>query len=182
MRLKVFNFQMFQLQNFLFAAISLALILMLQRLTILTLLAWREICFSWIAVNYNNYLNPLRLTLKNWLLMYNSDPSFFFFFSIYLAAPRLIVLWRKNSITQLNRCIYQLSIRRSPGASWRDWIPNPGRATSGDWSGNLSILTQRLNPLGRSPTRLLSLPADYSCFIIIGLTRREYTKISKSID
>ena len=87
MRLKVFNFQMFQLQNFLFAAISLALILMLQRLTILTLLARREICFSWIAVNYNNYLNPLRLTLKNWLLMYNSDPSFFFFFFHLFGRP-----------------------------------------------------------------------------------------------
>ena len=46
----------------------------------------------------------------------------------------------------VNNCIFffKYSTRRSPGASQRGWVPKPGQAPTGVWTGNLLILITML--------------------------------------
>ena len=82
----------------------------------------------------------------------------FFLYNCYLAVPRPTL---GHSQGDVNHCVCTSLTRRSPGASWRGWVPKPGRASSWFWTGNLPILiatpqptrprgsySQRLNPLG----------------------------------
>ena len=90
------------------------------------------------------------------------------FFNCYLAAPRpTLGHYRGDSLTHLMLINAFLHLTQgSPGASWWDWVPKPGRAPSGVWTGNLPILTTTpwptrrlspLSPLSPRPTRLLIL-------------------------
>ena len=66
-----------------------------------------------------------------------------FFFNCYLAVPRPALSHsRGDSLTNpmLITAFCTSSTRRSPGALWWGWVPKPGRAPSGVWTGNLLVL------------------------------------------
>ena len=50
-------------------------------------------------------------------------------------------------------CVFQVLTERSLGAVQSDCVPKPSRGPSGVWTGNLPVLSQRLNWLDHSPLK-----------------------------
>ena len=69
-------------------------------------------------------------------------PEGWTFFQLLFGCPTANLLrhYWGDSLTHPTLTIAFYSNRRSPGTSWRGWIPNSGWAHSRDWTGNFLIL------------------------------------------
>ena len=65
---------------------------------------------------------------------------FFILLCGYLTANFLPLLRLQPHTPDAQHCVLWNSMRSSPEASLRGWVPKPGRATRGVWTENLQIL------------------------------------------
>ena len=53
------------------------------------------------------------------------------FLNYYLAAPQQPLSRGQPHSPDVNHCVFQITTRRSPGASLRGWVPKPDREPTG---------------------------------------------------